>query len=583
MPSQTRKRSSKRSKDLNEDLKEELKLFKNQGENEDAKQKTFCYAWGWNANGQLGFSPYTDSEEREGVDITRLHDCAAMTECIRAQSDRSIANASFPRRTWLPKSVSSGEIVSISTSYYHTLAADANGTCYSWGGGENGTLGQGYEKLEQIVPRRLIGLSSKKIVQVAAGRYHSLALSNSGRVYAWGSSKDGKLGLGDLVKHNVPGFLNFPKEIKYLSRKKAKVKYIAAAESSSFCIASYRRNNTVFVWGSNNEGVLGHPSQFEKDKDVYVPTESVELARGNPKALWIRREVGVSMSHSGDVFSWGLPQELKGRASITYIDKPDIQQAPYEMGDLSAAFIDAAAGYSHSMAVNARGRLFVWGRTQNHVEKTIAGQDDDLASPVLLPTMIERFNLIDRDGNVTSRRYDDRTVATRMVSVSTFRFHSIAVSADQRVYTWGVNKLNRLGYVNLDTKPHIPTQIRFRTEYRNNAETMRERWSCVGDDPVGDGPVGDDAVSLSLTMPENVATKTDEEDCKMKILALDTGVMHSFVVIGVDNYTKDATTSNDTSVSLLDHFLDDDDETKGTDGEDGDEKKACCKCCCVVS
>jgi len=38
-------------------------------------------------------------------------------------------------------------------------------------------------------------LSNKKIVSLACGLYHSLALSNIGDVYSWGRGFEGQLGL----------------------------------------------------------------------------------------------------------------------------------------------------------------------------------------------------------------------------------------------------------------------------------------------------------------------------------------------------------------------------------------------------
>jgi len=46
------------------------------------------------------------------------------------------------------------------------------------------------------VPERIEGLGSKRIVSVACGELHSLALSKNGEVFAWGSASMGRLGIG---------------------------------------------------------------------------------------------------------------------------------------------------------------------------------------------------------------------------------------------------------------------------------------------------------------------------------------------------------------------------------------------------
>lgn len=43
-------------------------------------------------------------------------------------------------------------------------------------------------------------LGTRVIVQIACGLKHSIALTNNGELYAWGSNSDGQLGLGSNTK-----------------------------------------------------------------------------------------------------------------------------------------------------------------------------------------------------------------------------------------------------------------------------------------------------------------------------------------------------------------------------------------------
>lgn len=45
-------------------------------------------------------------------------------------------------------------------------------------------------------PRMIRALGTKVIIQIACGLEHSIALTNDGVLYAWGSNKEGQLGLG---------------------------------------------------------------------------------------------------------------------------------------------------------------------------------------------------------------------------------------------------------------------------------------------------------------------------------------------------------------------------------------------------
>lgn len=93
---------------------------------------------------------------------------------------------------------------------------DDSGTVYSWGSGRQGQLGNGSgngsggagggggggggSKSEQrtLIPRPILSLHGVRIVQLASGGNHVLALADDGSVYSWGSGKNGRLGHSSL-------------------------------------------------------------------------------------------------------------------------------------------------------------------------------------------------------------------------------------------------------------------------------------------------------------------------------------------------------------------------------------------------
>ncbi|XP_067844064.1 alsin isoform X4 [Heptranchias perlo] len=64
---------------------------------------------------------------------------------------------------------------------------------WTWGRGKEGQLGHG-DILPRLQPLCIKSLSSKEVVQVAAGAHHSLALTARSQVYSWGSNTYGQLG-----------------------------------------------------------------------------------------------------------------------------------------------------------------------------------------------------------------------------------------------------------------------------------------------------------------------------------------------------------------------------------------------------
>ncbi|RAL38009.1 hypothetical protein DM860_000703 [Cuscuta australis] len=72
----------------------------------------------------------------------------------------------------------SHKIIKIAAGESHTLALTGDGSVYSWGRGMFGRLGTGSES-DQTFPVRVEFFSSAavRIVDIAAGAYHSLAVA----------------------------------------------------------------------------------------------------------------------------------------------------------------------------------------------------------------------------------------------------------------------------------------------------------------------------------------------------------------------------------------------------------------------
>lgn len=85
-----------------------------------------------------------------------------------------------------------GNISQISCGWNHTLILDDKGTVYSCGDGKNGALGHG--RGTDSYSFKPVSINSQNLIQISAGRDHSLAISAT-KVYGWGNSKDGQLGL----------------------------------------------------------------------------------------------------------------------------------------------------------------------------------------------------------------------------------------------------------------------------------------------------------------------------------------------------------------------------------------------------
>ena len=92
----------------------------------------------------------------------------------------------------------------------HSLAIDASGRVYAWGRNGEGQLGLGDEKARSR-PARVGGQLERMVVRaVAAATIHSAAVTMCGRVFTWGVDAGGRLGHGDGQAQCMPRQMHVP-------------------------------------------------------------------------------------------------------------------------------------------------------------------------------------------------------------------------------------------------------------------------------------------------------------------------------------------------------------------------------------
>ena len=116
--------------------------------------------------------------------------------CIRDRARSSLAwaapVAAVPRALGLgPRT----RIVVVSATANHALFVTAGGRALSSGVGAFGRLGHG-DEADAPAPRPVRALRHVRVVAAAAGAAHSLFAAAGGDVYACGQGEDGRLGLG---------------------------------------------------------------------------------------------------------------------------------------------------------------------------------------------------------------------------------------------------------------------------------------------------------------------------------------------------------------------------------------------------
>jgi len=83
-------------------------------------------------------------------------------------------------------------VVEVACGKEHCMLLTEHGQVYTWGGGSRGQLGHGTLASEET-PRLVMALDGMKIVKIAAGGWHSAAISEFNDLYMFGWNESGQL------------------------------------------------------------------------------------------------------------------------------------------------------------------------------------------------------------------------------------------------------------------------------------------------------------------------------------------------------------------------------------------------------
>lgn len=129
----------------------------------------------------------------------------------------------------------------------HYVALKNDGTMWAWGENNEGQLGDGSSITAptRVTPAQVPVPPNTNITKIVTHWSHTLALTSTGSVLAWGPNVDGQLGTGVLTTRETT-----PVAVSGLTGAVE----IAASTDYSFAIT---QSGQVFGWGSNDDGELG--------------------------------------------------------------------------------------------------------------------------------------------------------------------------------------------------------------------------------------------------------------------------------------------------------------------------------------
>jgi len=189
------------------------------------------------------------------------------------------------------KAFANDRIVQLACGTRHCLALGEDGKVWAWGENSSGQLGNGTYVFAHT-PFVLTSLNGRPIRKVACGASHSMVLSMSGRMYSWGDNSFGQLGTGDTTKLLRPQILK--------SATAFGATDIACGESHSAFVS---RAGKVYTFGAGSSGQLGHQGTDAEHSPKALA--DMEPEPGTVVACG-RRHTLVYQPASHHIFSFGL-------------------------------------------------------------------------------------------------------------------------------------------------------------------------------------------------------------------------------------------------------------------------------------
>jgi RCC1 and BTB domain-containing protein len=145
------------------------------------------------------------------------------------------------------------KILSIACGGGHSLALTDSGKVYGWGWNNYGQVGSG-KYYSQYIPEIISPNNNQKFKSISCGYQHSLLLTNEGDIYAFGSNYFGQIGNGQSkTKQMTPLKIN----------QNLKFKEIACYHSAYISVAK-GIDDYCYVWGHCQNGSFSLPNKTER-------------------------------------------------------------------------------------------------------------------------------------------------------------------------------------------------------------------------------------------------------------------------------------------------------------------------------
>ncbi|KAF9182859.1 hypothetical protein BGZ51_004374 [Haplosporangium sp. Z 767] len=240
------------------------------------------------------------------------------------------------------------EIVDISAGGLHNMALSSEGKLWSWGVNDQKTLGRSGDEYTALPVE---GLDHVKIVRVACSDSLTVALTEEGAVYTWGTFRSAEGILGHSKENEVQAMPTIVQGLPVIVDIATGTDHVLALDNKGM----------VYSWGNGQQMQLGRRIVARRMLNGLTP-ESVG-AKGITK-------VGAGSYHSfaidkdGVTYAWGL--NTYGQCGN---EDPQLENIP-SVAPIEALrslnIVDIQGGEHHSIALTKEGELYGFGRSDSH-------------------------------------------------------------------------------------------------------------------------------------------------------------------------------------------------------------------------
>lgn len=231
-------------------------------------------------------------------------------------------------------------IIQVASGDQSSFAITDLGDLYAWGRGKEGQLGQG-NRISTQLPVKIDALQHEKIIKVASGSHHCIALTATGRVYTWGKlyktvekteteKQENQNDLGRLagltglkkermIEESIKKYLaagnkeeeefhtytttkSYYQETPILVVDELENEFIVDISAGYSFSVVVSRSGKVFSWGFNDKSQLGLGNRYNQDKPRLIKT--LEGIHG--KNVVCGQQHSLLLTKDGNVYSWGL-------------------------------------------------------------------------------------------------------------------------------------------------------------------------------------------------------------------------------------------------------------------------------------